>query len=317
MLLDKELRDAESVVILGVGGGGDVSWSIPIINRLHDNGIHKIAVGEPSVAWWDLEGRISLGCFTFRSVDLSFSKRISPGCSMISPKSRVTGGPGKGAILPQSIVAELMDIDPYIIGIDRGVKGMVDDLEALCRRRGADLVLGVDCGSDSLYSGKESKVLSPLVDAMVMAALSKIEEKSMLGLIGYGCDGDLMPEEIDARLAELARENGILGSMGLSEEDKENLDAFFKRFPNPVEEWPLKASRGTHGWVRFNSLWSIYVCAFSSIMFMLDPKVMTEQNPLAKGIVDSRSLAEAERVSLSMGLTPETKLVKLLPKLLE
>ncbi len=248
---------------------------------------------------------------------MSYATRISQGCSMISPRSKVTRGPGRGAVLPQSIVAELMDIDPYVIEIDGGARGLVSDLEELCDRRGADLVIGVDCGSDSLYSGKESKVLSPLVDAMVVAALSKIKEKSMLGLIGYGCDGDLMPEEIDVRLAELAEENGVIGSMGLSDKDKENLDVFFKRFPNPVEEWPLKASRGAHGWVRFNSLWSIYVSALSSIMFMLDPKVMTEQNPLAKAIVESGSLAEAERATLSLGLIPETKLVKLLPKLME
>ncbi len=317
MLLDRELRGATSVVILGVGGGGDVSWSIPIIDRLHDNGIDKIAVGEPTVAWWDLEGRISLGCFTFHCKDMSLAKQVSKGCYMITPKSAVTRGPGKGAVLPQSIVAELMGIDPYVIEIDRGVRGMVSDLEKLCDRRGADLVIGVDCGSDSLYSGKESKVLSPLVDAMVVAALSKIKEKSMLGLIGYGCDGDLMPEEVDVRLAELAKENGIIGSLGLSEKDKEKLEVFFKRFPNPVEEWPLKASRGAHGWVRFNTLWSVYVSALSSIMFMLDPKIMAEQNPLAKSIADSGSLAEAERASLSLDLIPETKLVKLLPKLLE
>ncbi|MEM2990814.1 MAG: DUF1152 domain-containing protein, partial [Halobacteria archaeon] len=94
-------------------------------------------------------------------------------------------------------------------------------------------------------------------------------------------------------------------------------EKFFDMFPNPVEEWPLKAVKGEIGWKKMNELWSIKVSPLTSIMLFFDPKTLLEHNPLAKKISHSKSLKEAENITLELGLIPETRMVKFLPSLLE
>jgi len=187
----------------------------------------------------------------------------------------------------------------------------------LVKHLGAGLVIGLDCGSDSFYSGTETKVLSPLVDAMVVAALANCKQASIMGLIGYGCDGDLMPDELDASVRQVIRKGGLLGARGLTPTDMRDMEKFFTIWPNPVEEWPLKAAKGELGWKNMNTLWSILVTHLTSIMMFFDPKILAEHNPLARDVRATTSLKEAEEATIRLGLMPETKMAKLLPKLME
>jgi hypothetical protein len=315
--LEERVHDNESVLLVGVGGGGDVSWSIPLINYLRTLGVKRFAVGEATIAWWDLEGRISLGGFTFHLADLDTVQKISDRCGLLRRETRVVNGPGRGSRLPQSIIAELKDVEAFALELDDGVVGMREGINALANHLGAGLVIGVDCGSDSFYSGTETKVLSPLVDAMIVAALADCKPASIMGLIGYGCDGDLMPDELDASVKSVIKKGGLLGARGLIPTDIQDMEKFFSVWPNPVEEWPLKAAKGELGWKNMNTLWSILVTPLTSIMMFFEPKVLVEHNPLANAVRDSKMLKEAEDAAIRMGLMPETRMAKLLPKLME
>jgi len=315
--LEDLARDNEAVLFVGVGGGGDVSWSIPLISYLRTLGVKRFAVGEAAIAWWDLEGQISLGGFTFHLKDLDRSQALSDRCALLHKDTRVATGHGKGSKLPQCIIAEMKDVEAFVFELDSGVKGITNSMDALTKHLGAGLVIGVDCGSDSFYSGTETKVLSPLVDAMVVAALADCKQASVMGLIGYGCDGDLMPDELDASVKQVIRKGGLLGARGLTQSDVREMEEFFKIWPNPVEEWPLKAAKGELGWKNMNTLWSILVTPLTSIMMFFDPKVLVEHNPLAREVRGSTDLKEAEEATIRLGLMPETRMAKLLPKLME
>ena len=317
MSLEDLARGNEAVLLIGVGGGGDVSWSIPLINYLRTLGVKRFAVGEAAIAWWDLEGRISLGGFTFHLEDLDKAQSLSDGCALLHKDTHVAKGPGKGTKLPQCIIAEIKDVQAFAFELDGGVKGITNSIDSLVKHLGAGLVIGVDCGSDSFYSGTETKVLSPLVDAMVVAALANCKQASIMGLIGYGCDGDLMPDELDASVKQVTKKGGLLGARGLTPADIGDMEKFFAIWPNPVEEWPLKAAKGELGWKNMNTLWSILVTPLTSIMMFFDPKILAEHNPLARDVRASASLREAEEVTIRLGLMPETKMAKLLPKLME
>lgn len=317
MSLEDKVRGNESVVLVGVGGGGDVSWSIPLINYLRTLGVKRFAVGEATISWWDLEGRISLGGFTFHLADLDNVQKISDRCGLLHKETRVVNGPGKGSRLPQCIIAELKDVEAFALELDDGVAGTRDGINALAKHLGARLVIGVDCGSDTFYTGKETKVLSPLVDAMIVAALTDCEPTSIMGLIGYGCDGDLMPDELDASVKSVITKKGLLGARGLTPTDIQDAEKFFSIWPNPVEEWPLKAAKGELGWKNMNTLWSILVTPLTAIMLFFVPHVLVENNPVAKAVRNSRTLKEAEDATIRLGLMPETRMARLLPKLME
>ena len=317
MSLEERVHGSESVLVLGVGGGGDVSWSIPLINHLRTLGVKRFAVGEATIAWWDLEGRISLGGFTFHLNDLDKVQMISNRCGLLRKESLVVSGPGKGSRVPQCIVAEQMDVEAFALEVDDGVVGMRDGINALAKHIGAGLVVGVDCGSDTFYTGTETKVLSPTVDAMTLAALADCAPKSIMGLIGYGCDGDLMPDELDASVKTVVKKGGMVGARGLTPADMRDMEKFFAVWPNPVEEWPLKAAKGELGWKNMNTLWSILVTPLTSVMLFFEPKILAEHNPLANAVRNSSTLKESEEATVRLGLMPETKMAKLLPKLLE
>ena len=317
MSLEDLARGKEAVLLVGVGGGGDVSWSIPLINYLRTLGVKRFAVGEAAIAWWDLEGRISLGGFAFHVKDLDKSQSLNERCALLHKDTYVAVGPGKGTKLPQCIIAGMKDVEAFVFELDGGVKGITDSMDALVKHLGAGLVIGLDCGSDSFYSGTETKVLSPLVDAMVVAALANCKQASIMGLIGYGCDGDLMPDELDASVRQVIRKGGLLGARGLTPTDMRDMEKFFTIWPNPVEEWPLKAAKGELGWKNMNTLWSILVTHLTSIMMFFDPKILAEHNPLARDVRATTSLKEAEEATIRLGLMPETKMAKLLPKLME
>lgn len=317
MSIEDLAHGKEAVLLVGVGGGGDVSWSIPLINYLRTLGVKRFAVGEAAIAWWDIEGRISLGGFTFHLNDLDKRQPLGERCALLQRDTQVAVGPGKGSRLPQSVIAEMKDVEAFAIELDGGVKGITDSINALVKHLGAGLVVGVDCGSDSFYSGTETKVLSPLVDAMVVAALADLKQASIMGLIGYGCDGDLMPDELDASVKQVIRKGGLLGARGLTPSDVREMESFFAIWPNPVEEWPLKAAKGELGWKNMNTLWSIFVTPLTSIMLFFDPKILAEHNPLVRDVRPSTSLKAAEEATIRLGLMPETRMAKLLPKLME
>jgi len=317
LMLEEYARSTDSVVLVGVGGGGDVSWSIPLINYLRALGVKRFAVGEAAIAWWDIDNQIALGGFTFHVDQLDRSERLGRRCALVYPDGRVISGPGKSSTLPQCIAAKMKGTEAFVFELDDGVTGILESISLVAEHIGAGLVVGIDCGSDSFYSGNESKVLSPLVDAMVVAALARTTTTSILGLIGYGCDGDLMPDEMDASVGEVFRKGGYLGARGLTRADMNDMGRFFEIWPNPVEEWPLKAAKGELGWKNMNRLWSILVTPLTSVILFFDPKVVAEHNPLAKAIAGSRSLKEAEEATIRLGLVPETRMAKLLPKLME
>jgi hypothetical protein len=315
--LEDVAKEATKIIMIGVGGGGDIGWAIPLINYLRLFKAKEFFVGEPGIGWWNIDGRIALGGFKIQIKDLDKYERVSPGLALIDYDTRITSGVIKGMKLPQSIVAELMKTKSFILELNGGVNGMVKELGTFIKKEKIDLIIGVDCGSDSLYSGIETKVLSPLVDAMVVAMLARLDIPSVLSLIGYGCDGDLMPEELERSVSLVMKKGGFLGARGLTPIDIDYMEKFFNKFPNPVEEWPLKAVRGELGWKKMNELWSIKVSPLTSIMLFFDPKILLEHNPLAKKISYSKSLKEAESITLKLGLIPETKMVKLLPSLEE
>src|SRR5205814_1210210 len=121
-------------------------------------------------------------------------------------------------------------------------RSAVGDGEAMLRRARRPLVLGIGGGGDVvgalataehariydgaepmlggvLARGDEPGLRSPLCDAIMLAVASRMRADGhpvLAGIFGIGCDAELTPSEVLARLAAVAGEGGLAGARGLT-----------------------------------------------------------------------------------------------------
>jgi hypothetical protein len=106
-------------------------------------------------------------------------------------------------------------------------------------------------GGDALGHGGEDGLASPLCDAVMLAAASRLEESGavpVLGAVfGIGCDGELTVPEVLERLAEVAEAGGLAGIRGLTAEVVERLDQAVAAIPTEASAQALRCFRGERG----------------------------------------------------------------------
>src|SRR5918997_1050397 len=111
------------------------------------------------------------------------------------------------------------------IGIGGGGDVVGAAIDDAAERLGCDLVVLTDVGGDVLGHGDEPGLASPLCDAVLLAAAAHMRTPAVAAVFGVGCDGELTPEEVLARVAEVAGAGGLLGAWGLTPADADRLDA--------------------------------------------------------------------------------------------
>ena len=95
----------------------------------------------------------------------------------------------------------------------------------------------VDVGGDVLAHGDEPGLGSPLCDAVLLAGAPACGRRGPVGpgaIFGAGCDGELTPDEVLARVAEVAAGGGLLGARGLTPEAAQRLEAAPPCPPRPA-----------------------------------------------------------------------------------
>ena len=109
----------------------------------------------------------------------------------------------------------------------------------------------VDVGGDVLAHGDEPGLASPLCDAVMLAAAVRMAEQAAPGVLGavfgIGCDGELTPDEVLARLDEVDRDGGLLGRLPIEEPVARRLDEAVAAVPTEASALALRAFRGESG----------------------------------------------------------------------
>ena len=111
-------------------------------------------------------------------------------------------------------MAELLGAPTLLVDPHGGPAAVADGLVHAARHLEADAVVLLDVGGDVLAHGDEPGLASPLADAVLLAAAPHLRDAGLTVLgavLGAGCDGELTPEEVAARLAEVAGAGGDLG----------------------------------------------------------------------------------------------------------
>ena len=101
----------------------------------------------------------------------------------------------------------LVDPTPGPVAISEGLALAVGWL-------GCDLLVLIDVGGDVLAHGDEAGLWSPLCDAVMLAAAGHLAGRGipvLAGVFAPGCDGELTPDEVVERFAEVAAAGGFAG----------------------------------------------------------------------------------------------------------
>ncbi len=156
--------------------------------------------------------------------------------------------------------------------------------------------------------GDEKGIRSPLADSTMLCVLKRLTENvpTFMGIIGYGCDGELTLDELNRNVAEIAKQGGLLGARGLTDEDKTILERILPKTHSEASALVLESAKGGYGerTIREGRR-HLHLTHFASVTLYFDPKVVYEMSSPAKLIDKTNSLADADGILRDAGYMTE------------
>jgi hypothetical protein len=300
--LEQVIRSSSRALVLGVGGGGDVVGALATARFLEFCGLSFHLGGLPweRFVYDPKPGPRSL-------VEIEHVSRI------IHPHAWTVNGHTQthdGIRFTETEMAALYGKEVVHIDITSGVVGAVAGLEAVASDLGTDLLVGVDVGGDSLASGEEPGLRSPLADAIMLAAFAELEKKgyqTLWGVFGYGSDGELTTNEIEYALAKVAAAGGLLGAWALTSQVVSELEDVIEKVPTEASALPLRCARGAWGEmpIRYDER-LVKLTPLTTLTFYLSPSAVFHAvaRP-AQAVKDSTSLEEANEALHHLSIKSE------------
>lgn len=289
--------DADRALAYGIGGGGDVVGTVPTARLLERHGVDVLLGGIP----WERDVvDPTPGPFSLAEIDPV--ERISDTVGLATGTTRST----EGLQFAESQVAEHFDEDVALVDITGGPAAVATGMEAACSALDIDLVVGVDAGGDALARGQEPGLRSPIADSIGVAALERLSMPTMLGVYGWGSDGELEPAELEQSLAEIAAEGGLLGAWGLTPQTIAAMQGLLDVVQTEASRLPVDAARGGLGerTIRDGSR-TLRLTAASTVTYYLDPgRVAAGSDPVAR-VRDAESLEAAHEALREAGYVTE------------
>lgn len=316
--LEELAHGARKVLIWGNGGGGDVFQALPIASHLERIGVPEVILGGVSGAWMTADGHVPtdpvtilLGAEIFDLAELTDTVRRQEQLVEVSATTTL-----RGRQTAEAVAVELSGRRAVVIGLRDGVPEATRSLNAFIHDEGIDLVIATDIGSDTFSSGNEvNPAKTAFVDFMSLGVLLGAETKKAFGLGGFGLDGELLLEELEANVGRVAAAGGYLGAIGISQRDVELLEVATERFADPVGVLVPRAARGQFGWVQVptNGPWGtpVRVTPLGAVTLLFDPEVMArELCTIVPELALVDSVADAEKLfERRLGFVPETRLL--------
>ena len=299
--LEDLLRASAHALVIGVGGGGDVVGALATARFLEFLGLQFTLGGlswERSV-YDPVPGPRKLN--EVRNV-----AALHPFAWMANRDSQTS----TGILFAESHMAAAIGRDVLLVDINGGVMGVVDGLEAAIAQLKTDLLVGIDVGGDSLAQGREPGLRSPLADSIMLAAFAELERRgrrTVWGVFGYGSDGELTVDEIEAALARMGGAAGWLGSWSLTPKIAAELEEIVKSVPTEASAIPLQCFRGASGTkqIRGGSR-SLKLTPLTALTFFLSTgKLYETLSRPAQAVRQSSSLDAANDALHSIGIRTE------------
>jgi hypothetical protein len=236
--------------------------------------------------------------------ELTGAEPVAEGVALAGPDTR---GPG-GVRFAESRVAELLGEPTVLVDPHPGPAGVAAGIAAAARHLDCDLVVLFDVGGDVLAHGDEAGLGSPLADAVLLATaphLARAGVPSLGAVFGAGCDGELTPAEVLARLAEVRAAGGDRGAH--VPPDLTELRAGVAAVPTEASAMALRCAEGDRGTAPIRGgRRTVELTEAGGLVHLFDPgAAMASAARLAAAVVDCSSLEAAESLLAGRGIRSE------------
>jgi hypothetical protein len=299
----RELTTSKRPLVIGIGGGGDVVGALAIAEHCRlFHGANPIVGGvtwERSVVDPEPGPR--------RADEIEHALELAPGILAASGETVIRSS---GIPFAESRVAGMLGVQTVLVDVTRAPAEIADGLEAAAQAMGCDLIVFLDVGGDALGHGDEPGLGSPLCDAVMLAAADLLAERGVAvlgGLFGIGCDGELTPDEVLERLAEVGQAGGLAGAIGLTSEVATLIEQAVEEVPTEASAQAVRAFRGVSGEVPIrNGRRTVRLSPLAAVtFFFLIPAAVRSAARLALAVRGAADLDEANAVLRSLGVRTE------------
>lgn len=299
--LEDLVRASSRALVIGVGGGGDVVGALATARFLEFCHL-PCALG--GLSWERIVHDPVPG--PRKLSEVKNVRALHPRAWMANRDSQTD----TGVFFAESRMSAYLGQEILLIDINGGVTGTVEALEAALSKLGADLLVGIDVGGDSLAEGKEPGLRSPLADSIMLAAFAEMEQRGrrvIWGIFGYGSDGELTVEEIEAALAKLAAADGLLGAFALTPKIAGELEEAIKSVPTEASAVPVQCFRGARGEgkIRYDER-TVRLTPLTTLTFFVSARKLYDAlSRPARALRGSESLEEANDCLHELGIRSE------------
>jgi hypothetical protein len=296
------LSSARRPLVLGIGGGGDVVGALATAEACR---IYHGA--EPLVGGVSWERRVIDPEPGPRATDeIEGARELAPGVLAAGAATRVRES---GVRFAEGRMAELLGEETVLLDVTHAPAELAKSLRAAGDELGCDLFVFVDVGGDAIAHGGEDGLASPLCDAIVLAAAAQLaQDRPVLGgIFGVGCDGELTPDEVLERVAEIAAAGGLAGVQGLTLPVVERLDRAVEAIPTEASAQALRCFRGERGPDSIRSgRRTVELSPLGAMTIYFDPAVAVHTAArLAGAVGDAAGLEDANERLHALGLRTE------------
>jgi hypothetical protein len=302
---DALLAGSRRPLVLGIGGGGDVVGALATAEACRLRGASPVLGG---VSW---ERRAIDPVPGPRSAaEVAAAEQLAPGVLAAGPETRVAG---TGVVFAESHMARLLGERTLLVDATRGPAAIAAGLAAAGERLGCDLTVFVDVGGDALGHGDEPRLASPLCDALMLAAADRLAERGLpvLGAVfGVGCDGELTPDEVLERVAEVAAAGGLAGMVGLTPTVAARLDQAVELVPTEASAQALRCFRGERGTATIrDGRRTVPLSPLGAMTIYFEvPAALRSAARLAAAVRDAEDLEHANELLHALGVRTELDL---------
>ncbi|BDR93039.1 DUF1152 domain-containing protein [Vulcanisaeta souniana] len=295
---------ARSVLIIGLGGGGDAVGSSITYN---------LALGEEkeatlgAVLWERYVSDPVPG--PIRIQELQNSETLGNYLAIVNGDTYAIRE-GRHVIPQIANVLGVIKDDGLGISISGPVINVAREISEYVSKYGFDAVIGIDVGGDALALGSEDELYSPLADSYSVAILTKVQDYTgipvVLGVAGPGVDGELNRDYVLMRISQLAGKGAFLGAYGPTQSDLVLLEDILGKAITEASQLVYKAARGYYGDTDIRGgTRKVKLDISSSITYYLDLRKIINELPLVNLVINARDPWDAMKTLNSKGVMTE------------
>ncbi|WP_283139550.1 DUF1152 domain-containing protein [Rhizohabitans arisaemae] len=313
--IEEAALTSRTALVMGHGGGSDCLVASLVADWLGRLGVQRIILGGVACQWWlpaDAEPKIrrtTVGPDFYQPLDLKPAQPLGENAVIVLPDTQIDGRQPHEATAARHFGGEA-----FVVSLRGGGRGVADGMRQVIAHYGADLLVSVDVGSDTLSTGNEIRpTQTSLADHLTLAGLLQQECRSYFALAGYGVDGEMEIEELDRNLSTAVKAGALRGVVTASNAAIERVATLHDEAYDPVGSLVIKAGRGDfglHRTLKSNPFGEVVRVGPAALpVWVFDPRIVADSVAAhAKDLVPTTTDAEAEQTYRSLGRIPEISL---------